>query len=360
MAEEDSQEDSEKTEEPTPYRIEQAFKQGQTYYSREVTTFLMLVILTLTIAWLGPYIMKKSLFLRFYIENSYDLEITEKNLGTLIKSLFTKSLLLIIIPLGLTLLIALSSSFLQTGRFYISTKAVIPSLDKLSVMKGLSKIFSFKNLIEFLKAVIKIVVITMTVYLVTYEDLLQIKLVHSFSLSEINHYIIHIVLKVLIAISILVGIIAVLDYFYQRYTFYSQLKMSKYELKQEYKETEGNPEIKAKLRQLRLARAKKRMMAAIPTADVVITNPTHYAVALKYDRAQMNAPTLVAKGLDHIALKIRDIAYKNQVTIIENPPLARALYASTEIDEEIPIEHYKAVAEIISYIYKMKKNKSKS
>ena len=148
--------------------------------------------------------------------------------------------------------------------------------------------------------------------------------------------------------------IAVFDYMYQRHAYLKGLRMTKQEVKDEHKTQEGSPEIKGKIRAIRMERARKRMMAAVPKADVIITNPTHFSVALQYDAAKMAAPIVVAKGQDNIALKIREIAKKHDVPIVENPPLARALYASVDIDEPVPIEHYKAVAEIIGYVYKLK------
>ncbi|HCW66445.1 MAG TPA: flagellar biosynthesis protein FlhB, partial [Thalassospira lucentensis] len=161
----------------------------------------------------------------------------------------------------------------------------------------------------------------------------------------------------LIATISLTAVIAGLDFAYQRYEFNKQMKMSKQEIKDEYKQTEGSPEIKAKVRQIRMQRAQQRMMSNVPDADVVITNPTHFAVALKYDIDTMGAPMCVAKGQDNIALKIREVAEENGVTVMENPPVARALFATVEIDQEVPPEHYKAVAEIISFVFRQKGKK---
>jgi flagellar biosynthesis protein FlhB len=153
---------------------------------------------------------------------------------------------------------------------------------------------------------------------------------------------------------VLVALLALLDYGYQRLSFMRQMRMSKQELKEEHKQAEGDPAVKARLRQIRMERARRRMMAAVPTASVVVTNPTHYAVALKYEMGSKGAPRLVAKGADLIAKRIREIAEENDVPLVENPPLARALYASVELDHEIPPEHYRAVAEIISYVFRIK------
>jgi len=150
------------------------------------------------------------------------------------------------------------------------------------------------------------------------------------------------------------GFIAALDYIYQRATFMKQMRMSKTEVKDEHKQTDGDPQIKARIRQIRMERARKRMMAAVPNADVVITNPTHFAVALEYKMETMPAPKVIAKGQDLVALKIREIAEANEITIVENPPLARALFSSVELDEEIPAEHFKAVAEVIGHVMRLK------
>jgi flagellar biosynthetic protein FlhB len=168
--------------------------------------------------------------------------------------------------------------------------------------------------------------------------------------GEIERLVLKLLLGVLMALSVLAG----LDYFYQRLNFLRSLRMSKREVKEENKQSEGDPLIKGRLRQIRMERARRRMMAAVPKASVVITNPTHFAVALKYEMGAAGAPRVVAKGKDLIALRIRDLARENDVPVVENPPLARALHAGVELDHEIPPEHYKAVAEIISYVFRLK------
>jgi flagellar biosynthetic protein FlhB len=160
--------------------------------------------------------------------------------------------------------------------------------------------------------------------------------------------------KMLIAACIILFMLSIFDYFYQRFIFMKQMRMTKQETKDEYKQQEGDPHIKGKLRQIRRDKARKRMMAAVPQADVIVTNPTHYAVALKYDSTTMPAPKVLAKGTDAVALRIREMAEKHKIPVMRNPPLARVLYDTTEIDEEIPVEHYQAVAKIIGYVYKLK------
>jgi flagellar biosynthetic protein FlhB len=168
------------------------------------------------------------------------------------------------------------------------------------------------------------------------------------------HQIFHLMTKLLIGVLSIITVMAIFDYAYQRFSFMKTMRMSKQEVKDENKQSEGDPIVKARLRSIRLNRARKRMMAAVPKASVIITNPTHFAVALVYEMGESSAPKVVAKGADHVAFKIREIAKEHDVPIVENPPLARALYANVEIDREIPPEHYKAVAEIISYVFRLK------
>jgi flagellar biosynthetic protein FlhB len=173
------------------------------------------------------------------------------------------------------------------------------------------------------------------------------------SIAFLHKQAVHLVLVLLVVFTL----IAAGDLFYQRYQYIKGLRMTKAEVKDEYKQQEGDPIIKSRLRQMRLEKARKRMMAQVPKADVVITNPTHYAVALKYDSGKMAAPTVLAKGIDRVAERIRELAEENKIALVSNPPLARALYDTVEIDKEIPAAHYRAVAEVISYVYKLKKHK---
>jgi flagellar biosynthetic protein FlhB len=177
---------------------------------------------------------------------------------------------------------------------------------------------------------------------------------HDMDMAAILWVLHHLSIKMLIGVCSAMAVIAILDFLYQRFEYLKNLRMSKQDIKDEFKQSEGSPEIKAKLRQMRMERARKRMMAAVPTADVVITNPTHFAVALKYDTAKHAAPHVVAKGQDNVALNIRKLAEENNIPIVQNPPLARALYETTDLDEQVPEEHFKAVAEVIAYVYKLK------
>lgn len=210
---------------------------------------------------------------------------------------------------------------------------------------------------EFLKGILKIVIVGYVAFVAVYPELPHIRQLPGSSVEAMLVFLAHLAMRMTIGAAVAMFFIALFDLIFQRFQYFKSLRMSKQELKDEYKQSEGDPVIKQRLRRLRMERAKQRMMAAVPESDVVITNPTHFAVALKYDGAVMKAPTLVAKGKDLVALKIREIAEENEVPVVENPPLARALFASTDIDAEIPFEHYEAVAKIISYVYQLKGKK---
>jgi flagellar biosynthetic protein FlhB len=256
------------------------------------------------------------------------------------------------LPFGLLALAAVVGNVIQ-HRLVWSAESLKPKLSKVSLGAGFKRLFSKIALANFVKGLIKLALIgtVMTVILwpkrrqldglVTMDPAAVLPLVKSMSLE---------LLGTVIAI---LAIVAAADYLFQYRTWYNRQKMSLREMKEEFKQTEGDPAIKAKIRQLRQQRAKKRMMAEVPKASVIITNPTHYAVALQYDKG-MNAPVCLAKGIDNLALKIREVAAAHNIPMVENPPLARALHATVEMDEEIPPEHYKAVAEVIGYVMRLR------
>jgi flagellar biosynthetic protein FlhB len=241
----------------------------------------------------------------------------------------------------------------QTGLRF-TPKKLEPKISELSVVKGFKRIFSANSLMEFLKSLFKIIVvlfvglIAVVPFMRSPPQMVDAPLV--VTLTHAHDMVVLLLAAVVIALLLL----AAADFAWQRHQHRNQLKMSKQEMKDEHKDQEGDPQVKSKIRQLRAQRSRQRMMSAVPEASVVVTNPTHFAVALQYEMESMAAPTVVAKGQDLIALKIREIAKENDVPIVENPPLARALYKAVEIDDEIPQEHYKAVAEVIGYVMKLK------
>jgi len=221
-------------------------------------------------------------------------------------------------------------------------------------LRGFGRIFSLNGVVDLVKSIAKLVLVAVLFGWVLRPQLRMLPLLPTMELPMILAMLHRLLVGLLFTVAAAEIVIAAADYMYQRHTMLKRLRMTKQEVKDEHRQTEGDPVVKSRLRNLRMQRARSRMMAAVAKADVVVTNPTHYACALKYDPETMNAPVLVAKGQDLVALRIREIAEQNGIDIVENPPLARALYAAVEIDREIPPEQYKAVAEVISYVFRLK------
>lgn len=346
--------DSQKTEEPTARKLEEARKRGQVIYSREVTNWVLIFAATLLVVGAGPLIagdLKN--ILRVFLERPHDLLADPGGLGNVLRAVFTEVAGIILLPLLLLIVAAVFSGYIQTGPIF-TAEPIKPDLKKVSIISGMGRLFSKRALAEFIKGLAKLVVIGTAgcMALMPYfsgvdhfvgEDIGQ-------SLFDMETLFI----KMMSAVLIVLFVIAIADYLYQRHEFMEKMKMSKQEIKDEFKQTEGDPHVKGKLRQLREQKARQRMIQAVPDADVVITNPTHYAVALKYDAKEMDAPKMVAKGTDAVAAKIKEVARENKVPVVENPVLCRALFDSMDIDEFIPAEHFKAVAEVVSYVFKLK------
>jgi flagellar biosynthetic protein FlhB len=231
---------------------------------------------------------------------------------------------------------------------------ISPKLSKISPMAGLQRLFSKQSLANFAKGIVKMVLVGVVLTALMWPDRLRFEGLVSTDPAALLPFTKVLALKLMGAVVAMLALVAAADYLFQYRTWYERQKMSLQELKEEFKNTEGDPHIKGRLRQLRQVRMKKRMMQAVPKASVIITNPTHYAVALQYERG-MEAPICVAKGMDALALKIREVATEHSIPIVENPPLARALHATVEVDDPIPPEHYKAVAEVIGYVMKLRK-----
>jgi flagellar biosynthetic protein FlhB len=351
MADEDQ---DQKTEQPTQKRLDEALEKGNVPFSREVGSFLMLGTLAITVSWFLPDIFKNTYILLLpFIANADQLATDQAGIGQLLWRAAWGGLGVIALPLVACIVVAFAASFLQNG-IIISTEPIMPKLEKISPLAGLKRMFSMRSLVEFLKSLVKIIVVGVVAFVAIYPELSHIKQLPNSTTEAMLIYLSMLALRMIIGIVIAMFFIAIFDLIFQRFQYAKSLRMSRQEIKDEYKQSEGDPIIKQRLRQLRQERARKRMMAAVPEADVVITNPTHFAVALKYDTATMKAPTVVAKGQDLIALKIREVAEENKVPIVQNPPLAQALFSSTDIDEEIPLTHYEAVAKVISYVYQLK------
>ncbi|MGB8274691.1 MAG: flagellar biosynthesis protein FlhB [Alphaproteobacteria bacterium] len=347
--------DSQKTEEPTSKKLEDARKKGQVAASREVSNLFMISAGTLVLIVFGPGMFRDlgAALLKF-VEAPDTIPTDSEHLRIVLLELMREVGLAIVVPILVFVAAAVGGGLVQNG-MVVAADRIMPKLERISIQSGLSRLFSRKALVEFAKGVLKVSVVAAVVTMLVYP---QFKGLPSFTGLEIGA-VLDVVRRlsagVFIDVLAIVAAIAAVDFLYQRFEFRKSMRMSKQEVRDEFKQTEGDPMIKSRLRQIRVERARRRMMAAVPEADVVVTNPTHYAVALKYEPAEMAAPKVVAKGVDSLAKRIREVAEDNDVVVMENPPLAQALYATVDLDEEIPAEHYKAVAEIIGYVFRLKK-----
>ena len=355
MAEGEDQE--QKTEDPTTKRLQEAFEKGNIPYSKEISNFLILSVLALTIGAFAPSILQNTkLLLIPFLADAGSLQADYAGLSLALQHVIVGSLSVIAMPMLCAVAAGIGARYLQSS-FVISTDPITPKLNKISPLAGFKRIFSLQSVVEFIKTLLKFVIVGVVGYVSVASDLGHLKQLPDSSIMAMLLYMAELAIKLLIGTLIAIFFIALLDLLYQRFQFTKNLRMSKQEIKDEFKQSEGDPMIKQKLRQLRMERAKQRMMTSVPQSDVVITNPTHYAVALQYDTKVMKAPVITAMGKDLLALRMREIAQEHDVPVVENPPLARALFSSGEIGKEIPITHYEAVAKVISYVYQLKGKK---
>ncbi len=355
MADETDQ--SEKTEDPTQKKLEDAHKRGDVAKSQEVSTWFSLMGATLIVALFSPS-MATDLFTGLGNSFAHLHEIPLDAGG--IRELWIDYGTILIVSIGLPLLcmmiMAVAGNMVQ-HKIVLSAESLKPKLSKISPVAGFKRLFSKDSLVNFVKGMAKIAIVGGLMAAVMWPERDRLDTMIMRDVITILPETREIALQLLGAVLAVMTIVAGLDMFYQRNKWFEKQKMTVQEIKDEYKQSEGDPMIKGKIRQLRMERSRKRMMAAVPSATVVVTNPTHYAVALKYEQG-MAAPLCVAKGIDATALKIREIAKGAEIPIIENPPLARSLYAQVDIDAEIPEEHYRAVAELIGYVLRLRKQPS--
>ena len=352
MAEGDDDKDS-KTEDPTQKKLDEAAKRGDVAKSQEISTWFMLFAVTMVVS-VGSAPTMASFYgpLKAFLSN---MEVIRTDAAGLM-SLYQSVVLLLLIALGLPLLIfmlgGIAGNMIQ-HRLVWSGESLKPKLSKLSPMAGMKRVFGKEAWVSFGKGIIKLAIISSVMFFILSPQWQVIDTLVRTDIAMLLPYTRDIMVKVLIAVLSIMFFVAIGDFVFQYYTWYNRQRMSLQEMKEEFKQAEGNQEIKAKLRQIRRERARNRMMSNVPKATVVITNPTHYAVALQYDDT-MAAPICVAKGMDNIALKIREVAGNHEIPIMENPPLARALHATVEVDEMIPEEHFRAVAEVIGFVLRLK------
>ncbi len=346
--------DASKTEEPSERKISKAKEEGDVAVSQDAKSFIMLLGM-LFVVWLVMPLIFKWFYLMSvrYIENAGQIPLGDYEFEVLLQQSSVGLLKLLAIPFSVFIVLGVFANIAQTGFIY-APKKLEPNWNKLNIFAALPNFINMKKVVESLKGILKITVIAFIAILVVRPYVEKANLLPEMETITILRFIHKVVVLLLFTVVIAVLIIALGDYAYQKYIHLKKLRMTKQELKDEFKQMEGDPMVKSRIRQIRMERARHRMMENVPNADVVIVNPTHYAVALEYKMEQMDAPKVTAKGVDNAALRIKALAEENDVPIVENPPLARALFASTELDQTIPEEHFKAVAEVIGYVMQLK------
>jgi len=346
-----------KTEKATPKKRQDARKRGQVFQSREIISALLLLFVFLCLKLVGNNIYKE---IAVYTEKiMLDQTSMIDSMFTIdgVSLLFTNILLVTVKMAGPIVLVALITglvgSYAQVG-FLFTLNAISMKLSRINPIEGFKRLFSFRSVIELIKALIKIIIIIYMVYESFKNEFYNIMKLMYLNIENSAGYIVNICISTALKICLMLIVFGIIDYLYQWWEYERGLRMTKQELKEEYKQVEGNPETKSRIKQKQRQISLRRMMHEVPTADVVITNPTHYAVALKYDAKINDAPVVIAKGQDYIALKIKEIAKNSGVEIVENKELARTLFNTVDIGQAIPPELYQAVAEILAFIYNLK------
>ncbi|WP_284036417.1 flagellar biosynthesis protein FlhB [Neobacillus sp. 114] len=349
----------EKTEKATPRKKQEARKKGQVAKSVDLTNSLVLIAAFSILLFLGGQIAKRlhDLF-QYGLSDLLLWNVTEESIPLLFINLLKESAMIASPIVLVSWLAALAANLAQVG-FLVSTESMKLDLKKLDPIAGAKRIFSVRSFVELIKSILKVVVIGgITAQLLWQQRGVFLQLPEMELLSIVS-FLSSLMLKLGITISAVYLVIGAADFFYQRFDHAKKLRMSKQDIKDEYKKTEGDPLIKHKIKEKQRQVARSRMMQEVPNAQVLITNPTHFAVAIAYEAGKMNVPVVVAKGADYLALKMREIAKEHRVVIMENKPLARTLYANVEVGQEIPEELFKAVAEILAYVYRVKGTLSK-
>ena len=351
MAEEDSSQ--EKTEEPTARRLEKAREEGQVPRSKDLNTTLVLLVGAFGLLAFGSYgaqhLANIAIF-NFSLDRAtiFDTKLLFDHLGSSVREAAWA-----LAPWFVLVLLAALIGPISLGGWNLSSKAIMPKLDRINPLAGLKRMFSMNSLVELLKSIAKVLVVGLVGWLVVRYFFPQALLLSQKDVAPAVNYSVDIIIWSIIFLCASTIVIAVIDVPWQIYSHTKKLRMTMQEIKDEFKDSEGKPEVKSKIRQLQHEMSQRRMMADVPTADVIITNPSHYSVALKYDTDGMSAPLVVAKGVDEVALKIREIGKEYNVPRMQAPPLARALYAHTKVGEEIPEGLFVAVAQVLAYIYQM-------
>ncbi len=348
----------EKTEQATPKKRRDERKKGNVFSSKDLVAALSILLFFLVLN-LFSEIMYGAIYesMRFWISSSDDIAVITKETTNQMLLAGFKTVLTITLPIFAVSIIApIIFTGIQT-RFIFSKDAMMPKFSRLNPIEGFKKLFALRGIVELIKNLIKLAIIIAIIYNFFTDNFAQILTMYDVDPVGAILFLGSSVISVVISISVVFLFIGIADVFYQWWEFEKNIKMTKQEVKEEYKQMEGDPHIKGAIKQRQRQMAQKRMMADVPTADVVVRNPTHFAVAIKYTPGEHHAPIVVAKGMDYIALKIIDIAIENDVTLQENKPLARALYDTVDVGREIPEEFFQPVAEILAFVYDLKQKK---
>ena len=349
----DQPDQSQKTEEPTQKRLDDARKKGDVARSQDVPIWFALVGVAVLISASGPLMRMVARPLVSMLDHPHSFDLANGGIMTLTRSILWSLVPFAAIVFSVIIFFALSGHLIQNRPGWTAEK-MKPKLDKLSPISGLKRIFGPQGWMNLFKSILKLVAIVAALAYAVMPHMSLIERAGGLELLVLASTLQGIAGRLLIAALVVVGLIAAIDYIFQKQQFDQKMKMTRQEIKDEHKQSDGDPQVKAKIRQLRMQRSRQRMMAAVPEASVIITNPTHYSIALKYDDSTP-APICIAKGVDEMALRIREVAEAHNIPMVENPPLARALYAKVELEEIIPREHYEAVAKIISFVMQTRK-----
>jgi flagellar biosynthetic protein FlhB len=345
--------DDSKTEDASSHKLDEARQKGQVAQSREVTNWFAMSGGAGALLIFGPHIAAS---MRQAMEIFFQRAGTMRIDGTAVAVMLAilNDIAIALLPAFLLMIAAgVAGTVLQSGIIFATDK-LVPKLEHISIGAGFKRLFSVRSFIEFLKGLLKMAAVGSVAFTLLMPEIDRLPMLASFGAAAMAHEMMILAVRLVGGVLAALAMIAIADFAYQKISFMNSMRMSKQEVKEEYKQQEGDPFMKGKLRQIRTERARRRMMAAVPNASVVITNPTHFAVALQYEMNSAGAPRLVAKGADLVAARIREVARAHDIPIVENPPVARALYAAVELDQEVPPEHYKAVAEIIGYVFRLK------
>ncbi len=346
--------DQDKTEDATGKRKQDAINEGNVPKSMEVAGTAVLFFASIYILFFSSFMFEQIKVMMLYIFSFIGQDISPAVFVTITHTI-ALTLLYALAPIfALVVVLAIAANVMQFGFILVPLKIDFSKIDPISGMKN---IFSLKKLLEALKLTLKlsiIIVVMVVIFALVWNDVIAMM---DMGISASVDLIVTLTTYFIGSILFIIIIFAIIDFFFTRHYYYEQLKMSKQEVKDEYKQMEGDPQVKGRIRSIQMKMSRQRMLKDVQNADVVITNPTHYAVALKYNKEEQNAPKIIGKGIDFLAIKIKDIAREHKIPIIENPALARALHDQVEIDQEIPSEFYKAIAEVFTYIYELNKKR---